>query len=62
MKISLIFPKPPENGTFCGTVKEAEEYNEEKINFYDYKIKGLEWVSECVVSEDYLRAGSHYLT
>ncbi|MFX1502882.1 MAG: B12-binding domain-containing radical SAM protein [Promethearchaeota archaeon] len=41
MKISLIFPKPPEKATFCGTVKEAEDYNEEKINFYGFPPMGI---------------------
>ncbi|MFX1364618.1 MAG: B12-binding domain-containing radical SAM protein [Promethearchaeota archaeon] len=41
MKISLIFPKPPEQATFCGTVKEAENYNEEKINFYGFPPMGI---------------------
>ena len=41
MKISLIFPKPPEKGTFCGTVKEAERYNKEKIEFYGFPPMGI---------------------
>ena len=41
MKVSLIFPKPPEKGTFCGSVKGAEKYNEEKINFYGFPPMGI---------------------
>ena len=41
MKISLIFPRPPEKGTFCGTVKGAERYNKDKIEFYGFPPIGL---------------------
>ncbi|MFX1274633.1 MAG: B12-binding domain-containing radical SAM protein [Promethearchaeota archaeon] len=41
MKTSLIFPKPPEKGTFCGTVKEAERYYKEKIEFYGFPPMGI---------------------
>ena len=41
MKVSLIFPKPPEKGTFCGTVKEAEQYYKEKIEFYGFPPMGI---------------------
>ncbi|MHA2280465.1 MAG: B12-binding domain-containing radical SAM protein [Promethearchaeota archaeon] len=41
MKISLIFPKPPDKGTFCGTVKGAEQYNKEKIEFYGFPPMGI---------------------
>ena len=41
MKVSLIFPKPPEQGTFCGTVEGAEKYNEEKIEFYGFPPMGI---------------------
>ncbi|MFW9950838.1 MAG: B12-binding domain-containing radical SAM protein, partial [Candidatus Thorarchaeota archaeon] len=41
MKISLIFPKPPETGTFYGTVKEAERFNKEKIEFYGFPPMGI---------------------
>jgi len=41
LKVSLIFPKPPETGTFCGTVKEAEKYNKEKIEFYGFPPMGI---------------------
>jgi len=41
LKTSLIFPIPPEKGTFCGTVKGAEEYNKEKIDFYGFPPMGM---------------------
>ncbi|MFX0042386.1 MAG: B12-binding domain-containing radical SAM protein [Candidatus Hodarchaeota archaeon] len=42
MKVSLIFPKPPEGeGIFCGTVKEAERYVTEKIDFYGFPPMGI---------------------
>ncbi|MBY9011886.1 MAG: radical SAM protein [Candidatus Lokiarchaeota archaeon] len=41
MKVSLIFPTPPETGTFCGTVKEAEKYNKDKIEFYGFPPMGI---------------------
>ncbi len=41
MKISLIFPKPPEKGTFCGTVKGAEQYYKEKIEFFGFPPMGI---------------------
>ncbi|MFX1280993.1 MAG: B12-binding domain-containing radical SAM protein [Promethearchaeota archaeon] len=41
MKVSLIFPKPPEKGIFCGTVKEAEQYVKEKIDFYGFPPLGI---------------------
>jgi len=41
LKVSLIFPKPPEKGTFCGTVKEAEQYYKEKIEFYGFPPMGI---------------------
>ena len=41
MKVSLIFPKPPDRGIFCGTVKEAEQYVKEKIDFYGFPPMGI---------------------
>lgn len=41
MKVSLIFPKPPDRGIFCGTVKEAERYVKEKIDFYGFPPMGI---------------------
>ncbi len=41
MKVSLIFPKPPEKGTFCGTVAQAEHYYKEKIEFYGFPPMGI---------------------
>ena len=41
MKVSLIFPKPSEKGIFCGTVKEAEQYVKEKIDFYGFPPLGI---------------------
>jgi radical SAM superfamily enzyme YgiQ (UPF0313 family) len=41
LKVSLIFPKPPKKGTFCGTVKEAERYYKEKIEFYGFPPLGI---------------------
>ncbi|MFX1442881.1 MAG: B12-binding domain-containing radical SAM protein [Promethearchaeota archaeon] len=41
MKISLIFPRPPDKGTFCGTVRGAERYNKEKIEFYGFPPIGI---------------------
>lgn len=41
MKVSLIFPRPPKKGTFCGTVKGAERYNKEKIEFYGFPPMGI---------------------
>ncbi|MFX1567011.1 MAG: B12-binding domain-containing radical SAM protein [Promethearchaeota archaeon] len=53
MKISLIFPKPPEHGTFCGTVKEAEDYNEEKINFYGFPPMGILYLATYLSENNY---------
>ncbi len=53
MKISLIFPKPPKLGTFCGTVKEAEEYNEEKINFYGFPPMGILYLATYLNENNY---------
>jgi anaerobic magnesium-protoporphyrin IX monomethyl ester cyclase len=44
VKVSLIFPKPPEQGTFCGTVNGAENYNKEKIEFYGFPPMGILYV------------------
>ena len=41
MKVSLIFPKPPDRGIFCGTVKDAERYVKEKIDFYGFPPMGI---------------------
>jgi anaerobic magnesium-protoporphyrin IX monomethyl ester cyclase len=41
VKVSLIFPKPPEKATFCGTVKGAEKYNKEKIEFTGFPPMGI---------------------
>jgi len=41
LKVSLIFPRPPKKGTFCGTVKGAERYNKEKIEFYGFPPMGI---------------------
>ncbi len=41
MKVSLIFPKLPETSTFIGTVKEAEKYSQEKIEFYGFPPMGI---------------------
>ncbi|MFW9821166.1 MAG: B12-binding domain-containing radical SAM protein [Candidatus Thorarchaeota archaeon] len=41
MKISLIFPKPAETGIFCGTVKDAEKFNKDKIEFYGFPPMGI---------------------
>ncbi|MFX0007302.1 MAG: B12-binding domain-containing radical SAM protein [Promethearchaeota archaeon] len=41
MKISLIFPKPPKEGIFCKTVKDAEKFNKEKIEFYGFPPMGI---------------------
>ncbi len=53
MKISLIFPKPPEQGTFCGTVREAEEYSEEKINFYGFPPMGILYLATYLSENNY---------
>lgn len=41
VKISLIFPRPPEKGTFYGTVKGAERYNKDKIEFNGFPPIGI---------------------
>ena len=41
MKVSLIFPTPPEKGTFFGSVKDAEQYQEDKIEFYGFPPMGI---------------------
>ncbi|MFX0008797.1 MAG: B12-binding domain-containing radical SAM protein [Candidatus Hermodarchaeota archaeon] len=41
MKVALIFPKPLEKATFCGTVKGAENYYNEKIQFYGFPPMGI---------------------
>ena len=41
MKVSLIFPKPPHKGTFCGTVEDAEKFNKEKIEFFGFPPMGI---------------------
>ena len=53
MKISLIFPKPPKTGTFCGTVKEAENYNQEKIEFYGFPPMGILYLSTYLLKNNY---------
>jgi anaerobic magnesium-protoporphyrin IX monomethyl ester cyclase len=41
LKISLIFPKPPKEGIFCKSVKDAEKFNKEKIEFYGFPPMGI---------------------
>ena len=41
MKVALIFPKPLEKATFCGTVNGAENYYKEKIQFYGFPPMGI---------------------
>ncbi len=41
MKISLIFPRPPKEGIFSGTVKGAEQFVTEKIQFYGFPPMGI---------------------
>jgi anaerobic magnesium-protoporphyrin IX monomethyl ester cyclase len=41
LKVALIFPKPLEKATFCGTVKGAENYINEKIQFYGFPPMGI---------------------
>ncbi len=53
MKISLIFPKPPRKGTFCGTVKEAERYNKEKIEFYGFPPIGILYIATYLNEHNY---------
>lgn len=53
MKISLIFPKPPEKGTFCGTVKEAERYYKEKIEFYGFPPMGILYLATFLQEKNY---------
>ena len=53
MKVSLIFPKPPLTGTFCGTVKEAEKYNQEKIEFYGFPPMGILYLSTYLSENNY---------
>ena len=53
MKISLIFPRPPEKGTFCGTVYGAEKYNKEKIEFYGFPPMGILYLATTLSENNY---------
>jgi len=53
MKISLIFPRPPEQGTFVGTVYGAEKYNKEKIEFYGFPPMGILYLATSLSDNNY---------
>jgi anaerobic magnesium-protoporphyrin IX monomethyl ester cyclase len=53
MKISLIFPRPPERGTFVGTVYGAEKYNKEKIEFYGFPPMGILYLATSLSEDNY---------
>ncbi len=53
MKISLIFPKPPKEGIFCGTVEGAERYNKEKIDFYGFLPMGILYLATILSKNNY---------
>jgi len=53
MKTSLIFPRPPEQGTFVGTVYGAEKYNKEKIEFYGFPPMGILYLATSLSENNY---------
>jgi len=53
LKVSLIFPKPPEKGTFCGTVKGAEQYNKDKIEFYGFPPMGILYLATYLSEKNF---------
>ena len=53
MKVSLIFPKPPKLGTFCGTVEDAEKYTNEKIEFHGFPPMGILYLSTYLSENNY---------
>jgi len=53
MKVSLIFPKLPETSTFIGTVKEAEKYTEEKIEFFGFPPMGILYLATYLSKNNY---------
>ena len=53
MRISLIFPKPPEEAIFCGTVKDAERYNKEKIEFYGFPPIGILYLATYLAENNF---------
>jgi anaerobic magnesium-protoporphyrin IX monomethyl ester cyclase len=52
LKISLIFPKPPEKGIW-ETVKEAEKFNKEKIEFYGFPPMGILYLATCLSENNF---------
>ena len=53
MKVSLIFPTPPEKGTFCGTVKGAEQYYKDKIKFYGFPPMGILYLASYLSEKNF---------
>ena len=53
MRISLIFPKPPEEAIFCGTVKDAERYNKEKIEFFGFPPIGILYLATYLAENNF---------
>jgi len=53
LRISLIFPKPPEEAIFCGTVKDAERYNKEKIEFYGFPPIGILYLATYLAENNF---------
>jgi len=53
LRISLIFPKPPEEAIFCGTVKDAERYNKEKIEFFGFPPIGILYLATYLAENNF---------
>ena len=54
MKVSLIFPKPPDKeGIFLNTVKEAEKYVKEKIDFYGFPPMGILYLATYLTENNF---------
>ncbi|MFX1239493.1 MAG: B12-binding domain-containing radical SAM protein, partial [Promethearchaeota archaeon] len=45
--------KPPEKGTFYGTVKEAENYYKEKIEFYGFPPMGILYLASYLIENNF---------
>jgi anaerobic magnesium-protoporphyrin IX monomethyl ester cyclase len=54
LKVSLIFPKPPyHKGIFLGSVKEAESYVKEKIDFYGFPPMGILYLATYLTENNF---------
>ena len=53
LKVSLVFPKPPKLGTFCGTVEDAEKFADEKIEFHGFPPMGILYLCTFLSENNY---------